>query len=57
MLNKLNFDQRSSAHGKMQKNHDKPSINIEDNFKKAKRSVVGESVSDGNTLMIEKLKF
>ena len=39
------------------KNHDNPSKNMEDNFKKAKRSVVSdlksESVSDGYTRIME----
>ncbi len=31
--------------------HDNLSINIEENFKKAKRSVVSESVSNGHTII------
>ena len=36
-INKVNFDHRISAMAKlgyMQKNHDNPSINMEENFKK-----------------------
>ena len=48
LQNKVNRPQKLSY----AKNHDNPSKNIKENFKKAKRSVVNESVSDGHTLII-----
>ena len=41
--------------GYMQKNYEYSSKNIEENYKKDKRSALSESVSDGHTLIIEKL--
>ena len=44
---------KSRLHAKI---HDNPSINMGENLKKAKRSVVNEGERDANILIIEKLK-